>query len=510
MQVEQLTPSQQHAYQTLVETLSLSPVATLLGGSGFGKTTILRTLHAQLGGAFLTIQDYVEVLQTRHPLAMEEAFERLLKTALQQHDLVILDDLHLLTRVADGYGAYPRSGYMTAPATALATYLVANGKQLVVGAHHEVPSPFKHLSFFACVYQFTSEDYAFLCRHYLGAEIAERLDYEKIHRYAAHLDIYDLWKACLSLKEESDLDTQGFITYLETHGLSSNVDLKEVQTVQLSDLRGCDEIIRALEANIVLPFERDDLAVEFGLRPKRGVLLAGPPGTGKTTVGRALAHRLRSKFFLVDGTVISGSEGFYNRVHGIFQEAQENAPSVLFIDDSDVIFESGEEHGLYRYLLTMLDGLESASAGRVCVILTAMDVGNIPPALLRSGRIELWLETRLPDANARQDILTHHLGTLPDTFPAPDLEPIIDATEGFTGADLKRLVEDAKNLYAYDRVNRVPTGESTPYFVRALETIRENRARYEEAAARAQPQRGKHLYGYGPFPGLNPHPGLNA
>src|SRR6185295_9430975 len=118
--------------------------------------------------------------------------------------------------------------------------------------------------------------------------------------------------------------------------------------------------------------ENDELATELNLRPKRGVLLVGPPGTGKTTIGRALAHRLKSKFFLIDGTYISGTNQFYNRVHQVFEEAKHNAPSIIFLDDSDVIFESGEELGLYRYLLTMLDGLESESAGQVCVMMTAM------------------------------------------------------------------------------------------------------------------------------------------
>ena len=104
----------------------------------------------------------------------------------------------------------------------------------------------------------------------------------------------------------------------------------------------------------------------------------------------------------MDGTFIAGTSQFYGRFHHVFEAAKTNAPSVLFIDDSDAIFESGEELGLYRYLLTMLDGLESASAGRVCVMMTAMEVGHLPPALLRSGRIELWLEMRLPDEAARR------------------------------------------------------------------------------------------------------------
>src|SRR6185369_15274329 len=137
------------------------------------------------------------------------------------------------------------------------------------------------------------------------------------------------------------------------------------------------------------------------------------PGTGKTTVGRALAHRLKGKFFLIDGTFIAGTNEFYNRISQVFEAAKDNAPSVIFIDDADAIFEDGEERGLYRYLLTMIDGLESESAGRVCVMMTAMNVAHLPPALVRSGRVELWLEMKLPDAQARTDILSGFALNLP-------------------------------------------------------------------------------------------------
>src|SRR5438128_7592721 len=132
--------------------------------------------------------------------------------------------------------------------------------------------------------------------------------------------------------------------------MASNVDLQEVQQVDLRDLKGLDDVLEALEANVVLPLEDTETAEELDLKPKRGVLLVGPPGTGKTTVGRALAHRLKSKFFLVDGTFISGTGAFYGRIHWVFESAKQNAPSIIFIDDSDAIFESGEELGLYRYL----------------------------------------------------------------------------------------------------------------------------------------------------------------
>src|SRR5207245_2396088 len=168
-----------------------------------------------------------------------------------------------------------------------------------------------------------------------------------------------------------------FIEYLSSRNMTSNVDLEEVEAVDWQDLKGADNLIAELEAKVALPFENDALAAELKLKPKRGVLLAGPPGTGKTTIGRALARRLKSKFFLIDGTVISGTPAFHQVVHRVFEAAKQNAPAIIFIDDTDVVFEGGHETGFYRYLLTMLDGLESASAGRVCLIMTAMDVGNL-------------------------------------------------------------------------------------------------------------------------------------
>jgi SpoVK/Ycf46/Vps4 family AAA+-type ATPase len=271
--------------------------------------------------------------------------------------------------------------------------------------------------------------------------------------------------------------------------MASNVDLAEVQVVTLDDLVGVDDVLTSLEANIIVPLEQDALAAELGLKPKRGVLLAGPPGTGKTTVGRALAHRLKSKFFLVDGTCISGTGQFYGQIHQIFESAKQNAPAIIFIDDSDVIFESGEELGLYRYLLTMLDGLESASVGRVCVMMTAMDVANLPPALIRSGRIELWLEMNLPDAKARGTLLRRHVASLPRGLGDVELPRLIESTDGFTGADLKRLVEDAKTLLAYDRVRNVPARTLTEYFLEAGVVVRANKQRYAAAEARARLQR---------------------
>jgi len=481
-----LCPAEQRAFEALISISSVGHTLALYGGTGAGKSTVLREAHRELDGAFLNMKDFVEAMRGRHPLALEETFEEMVMGALRAHDVVIVDDLHLLNNVVCCGHVYPRMGFLNAPLTTLSTYAAEAGKRLLFGSERGAPAPVHQRAYYAGIEEFKPPDYEFLCRQYLDSAVASRLDYQKIYRFATKLNAHQLRGACLWLKQDAALDTERFIEYLRSQRLASNVDLSEVQAVDIHDLKGVEDVIRSLEANIILPLENDELAAELDLRPKRGVLLAGPPGTGKTTIGRALAHRLKSKFFLIDGTFISGTAQFYGGVHQIFEAAKQNAPSIIFIDDSDAIFESGEELGLYRYLLTVLDGLESESAGRVCLMMTAMDVGNLPPALIRSGRIELWLEMRLPDQEARAAILSANLSRLPDALAGADVSRLVAATEGFTGADLKRLIEDGKTLYAYDRARNLQLRTPTEYFLSAVETVRANKERYAEAEARAR------------------------
>jgi ATP-dependent 26S proteasome regulatory subunit len=482
-----LIPAQQQALAFLEHAWPIGSLFALSGADGSGRTTVLREMHRRRGGAYLALHDFLDVTRHRHPLALEEAFTEWVLQNLQEHTHVFVDDISLLEAVVQGCSPYPRSGLLQLGLLKLYEFARSHQRKLVFAGGH-CPWILHERSFHTRIGDFTPDDYAQLCRTYLETAQADHLDFAKIHRFAPNLNARQLESSCVWLRREANLDTERFIDFLRSQHLTSNVDLEEVQPVSLYDLQGVEGVIEALETHIILPLENDALAAEWQLRPKRGVLLAGPPGTGKTTVGRALAHRLRSKFFLVDGTVISGTGGFYYAIENIFQNAIRNAPSILFIDDSDVIFESGEELGLYRYLLTMLDGLESNSAARVCVMLTAMDVGHIPPALLRSGRVELWLEMRLPDLSARTVILERHLAGLPATAGAVDAACLAEATSGFTGADLKRLVEDGKNLYAYDLVRQIPPRTLTEYFLSAAETVRANRDRYAVAETRARQQ----------------------
>ena len=480
MTPDDLSPSQREAVAIIERLLHDQNLIIIRGGRGTGKSTLARYLHEQHGGGVIGIREMLEATDTVHPLQVENAFLALMVRELARHDLLFIDDVHLLLLLFHGQ-FYPRAGLAEGTFATLAAYVLDADKRVVFLVDGHLPAALTSRAFAQQIPPFTAGDYEFFGYRFLPVELASAIDYNHVFRFTRQLDVHQMRTVSAFVRNHASITTDAYIDILRSHHLVSNVNLEEVQTVSLDDLRGLDDLIDSLKANIITPLENDALAEELMLRPKRGVLLAGPPGTGKTTIGRALAHRLKSKFFLLDGTAIAGTGDFFFKMVETFRSAAQNAPCIIFIDDSDVIFESGQEHGMYRFLLTQLDGLESKTAGKVCVIMTAMNVASLPPALVRSGRIELWLETRLPDATARREIIQQQILALPDEFTMIDMDDVIDRTEGMTGADLKALVEDAKVRYAYDRVRGLPPQPMTAYFMAASDSVREHKQHYATA-----------------------------
>ncbi len=450
----QLCPSQQRAFDGLAVALERGPIACLRGQESRGKSTVLRALFSRTGGAYLTAREYIEAGLTRDPLAVEESFFAFVLNKVERGaDYVYLDDLGRLTAILLERGQYPRHGYFELTLKALCEHAIARGRKLIYeeGALRSREAGVR--SFSVEIAAFSAEDYSYLATRWLGKDKAALVDFNQVFRFAPRLDVHQLNCACQWMFHERELNTSAFTEYLRSNTLSSNVDLREMAPVDLRLLEGLEEVVRGLAAQVVLPLENDQAVKEFSLRPKRGVLLHGPSGTGKTTIGRALAHRLKSKFIKLDGAVLAGSAGTgaASQLDPILRLVRANAPAVLFIDAAETLFEAAPP-GACRYLLARLDGLENEFGNSVSLVVTAQDPTRLPPELLASGRLESWLETRLPNPVERGRIFQEQLAKLGESLRNVDPKPVLSASEGFSAVDVKSAVEEAKALFAYDRL----------------------------------------------------------
>lgn len=473
-----LLPAQQLALTRTLEALDSSRLVMLTGGIGRGKTAVLHQIAAERHCAFLSAADFLSRLERLHPLQMEEAFMGMVKDALAHHDLALVDDFDALYEM-NYYGDVGRGGLRNVCSRALMSALQTNDKRVLLCVGEEPIGELSGRSSRVHIAEFTEEDYAALFVSLLPEATA--LDIPRIFRVAPNLTCYQIAQVCALLQKKGTFGTEAVVTAMQEFLLTSNVEIAHVEKVTFDDLKGMDKIIEQLMIHVVNPLQDDPRIAALQIRPKKGVLLYGPPGTGKTTVGKALAHRLGGKFFLIDGTFISRSNNFYGQLEAVLKAALDNAPSVVFVDDSDVLFEEGGSD-LYRFLLTKLDGLETQGKGGLCMVMTAMEVEKLPAALLRSGRVELWLHVQPPDKEAREAILRDQFAKSPDIAAKVDIAAISAQTAKWTGADLRRIVEDGKNLLAYDLVRDQAQEELTPYFLLAIQQLKEHRDRAQKEA----------------------------
>jgi transitional endoplasmic reticulum ATPase len=220
--------------------------------------------------------------------------------------------------------------------------------------------------------------------------------------------------------------------------------------ITYEEIGGLDDEIQRIREMVELPLKHPELFARLGITPPKGVLLHGPPGCGKTLLAQAVANESEAHFISINGPEIMSK--FYGesekRLRQIFEEAEKNAPSIIFIDEIDAIAPKREEvlgeveRRVVAQLLAVMDGLQKR--GQVIVIGASNRPNAIDPALRRPGRFDREIEIRIPDRDGRHQILLIHSQGMP--LDSVDLEAIANITHGYVGADIAALCREAAML----------------------------------------------------------------
>ncbi|MFP9192040.1 CDC48 family AAA ATPase [Natronosalvus vescus] len=217
--------------------------------------------------------------------------------------------------------------------------------------------------------------------------------------------------------------------------------------VTYEDIGGLDEELEQVREMIELPLSEPELFKRLGVDPPSGVLLYGPPGTGKTLIARAVANEVEANFVTISGPeIMSKYKGeSEEQLRRTFEEARENAPTIIFFDEIDSIAgtrndEGDAENRIVGQLLTLMDGLDAR--GEVIVIGATNRVDSIDPALRRGGRFDREIQIGVPDRDGRREILEVHTRGMP-LDEGVSIEKIASRTHGFVGADLDAVVTEA-------------------------------------------------------------------
>ncbi len=224
-------------------------------------------------------------------------------------------------------------------------------------------------------------------------------------------------------------------------------EIRGVSRITYEDIGGLKEEIQRLREMVELPLRHPEIFQRLGIEPPKGVLLYGPPGCGKTLLAKAVANESDAYFISINGPEIMNK--FYGeseaRLREIFQQAQQNAPSIIFIDELDAIAPKREEvtgeveRRVVAQLLALMDGL--TERGNVIVIGATNRPNALDPALRRPGRFDREIEIGIPDKQGRYEILLIHTRGMPLAEDV-DLKKLAEMTHGFTGADLAALCRE--------------------------------------------------------------------
>ncbi len=261
--------------------------------------------------------------------------------------------------------------------------------------------------------------------------------------------------------------------------------------VTYDDIGGMASTIDQLREMVELPLRYPELFERLGVEPPKGVLLHGPPGTGKTRLARAVANESDAQFFLINGPEIMGSAygESEQRLREIFEEATKSAPSIVFIDEIDSIapkrdrVQGEADKRLVAQLLTLMDGLEARA--NLVIIAATNRPEAIDEALRRPGRFDREIVVGVPDERGRREILGIHTRGMP-LGDKVDLAELARTTFGFVGADLAALTREAA-IEAVRRIMPRLNLEERTIPAEVLDTLSVTREDFMEALKRVQP-----------------------
>lgn len=272
------------------------------------------------------------------------------------------------------------------------------------------------------------------------------------------------------------------------------IDIKEEMfpEVAYEDIGGLKDEIKKIREMVELPLKHPEIFERLGIEAPKGVLLHGAPGTGKTLLAKAVANETNSHFILINGPEIMSK--YYGQseenLRKKFEDAEKNAPSIIFIDEIDAIASKREEtkgeveRRVVAQLLALMDGLQNR--GKV-VVIAASNVPNIlDPALRRPGRFDREIELGVPGKEGRLNILKIHTRNMP-LGKNVSLKELSEITHGFVGADLSSLAKEAAMIVLRRLLPDLRLQEEEPIPKDVLEKLRITQKDFREALKTVRP-----------------------